>query len=336
MKPSLFTRTPDPIIVPSMDLPWAAGAVFNPGAWRDGDVVHLLFRAIPGGHRRILLDGPGTGETAFGFDPYVSAIGYASSTDGVRFECRSVPFISPDTPIDHFGAEDARVSKIDDTYFITYTALSEPAFGPKRAWHIGLATTEDFIGLRKHGAIGPPVASKDTVIFPRRIRGRIVMLHRIIPDIQLISFDDVCQLMSPSESVWRSHLDTLPEHVVMRPRVGWESKKIGAGPTPIETEEGWLLIYHGVDEHYVYRVGLALLDLDDPQRVISRTMTPVMEPETDYECVGDVNNVVFPQGAVVIDGTLHLYYGAADRVIGHATAPLSGLVDHLRSGAGNE
>jgi predicted GH43/DUF377 family glycosyl hydrolase len=116
----------------------------------------------------------------------------------------------------------------------------------------------------------------------------------------------------------------------MRPEAEWESKKIGAGPTPIETDDGWLLIYHGVDDNHVYRAGLALLDLDDPSKVIARTPHPVLEPESDFERFGDVNNVVFPEGAVVLGDTLHVYYGAADRVIGHAAAPMSAVLALLR------
>lgn len=314
---------------PDVDLPWAAGAIFNPGAWQEDGVVHLLFRAIPGGHKRYRLATPDSEPARYGFEPYVSSVGYASSTDGLHFIRRPTPLILPDTEIDAFGAEDARVTRIDDTFLITYTALSRAAFDPDCVWHIGLATTKDFVTVTKHGAIGPPVPSKDTAIFPRRIGGRICMLHRIVPDIQLITFDDMEQLMAPPSSLWRAHLDTLSEHVVMGPKADWESQKIGAGPTPIETDEGWLLIYHGVDDRSVYRVGLALLDLDDPRRVIARSNRPVMEPEEDYELIGDVNNVVFPQGAVVLDGTLHMYYGAADRVIGHATSKISDLVDHL-------
>lgn len=318
---------------PDVDLPWAAGAIFNPGAWLEGGVVHLLFRAIPGGHKRIQLDTPG--KATYGYEPYISSIGYASSRDGVHFERRSEPLISPDSPFDCFGAEDARVTRIDDTCFITYTALSRPAFAPDCVWHIGLASTKDFLSVVKYGAIGPPVPSKDTVIFPRRIGGRVCMLHRIVPDIQLITFDGLDQLISPSGSVWEQHLATLADHVVMKPERGWEATKIGAGPTPIETGDGWLLIYHAVDEQHVYRVGMALLDLDDPRRVIARTSEPVMEPEEPYERMGDVNNVVFPQGAVVLDDLLHLYYGAADRVIGHATAPLADLLNHLKHGTGH-
>ena len=291
--------------------------------------MHLLFRAVAKGYRKVALPDPDPAGPTTGFDNYVSCIGYARSTDGVQFTWHDAPFIEPDADFDRFGAEDPRISRIDDEYLITYTALSHPAFGGEDGVRIGLASTKDFRELRKHGRVGPPVRDKDAVIFPRRIAGEIVMLHRIVPDIQLIRFKDLTQLFRPPERLWQEHLDALDEHVVMRPEAPWEAKKIGAGPPPIETEEGWLCIYHGVDQNHVYRAGLALLDLDDPRRVIARTKRPVLEPELEFELRGDVDNVVFPEGAVVIDGVLHVYYGAADRVIGHATAPLADVLDAL-------
>ncbi len=291
----------------------------------------MLFRAIPEGYKQISLDSPSGEPVRFGFDEtYVSSLGYASSTDGVHFTRRAEPFLSPDTVSDRFGVEDPRITRIDGTYFVTYTGLSKPAYSEIPGWHIGLASTEDFVGVKKYGSIGPQVASKDTAIFPRRIGGKIWMLHRIVPDIQAIVFEDLDQLMNPSAELWQDHVNTLSDHVVMGPEAEWEAKKIGTGPTPIETDEGWLLIYHGVDQDHVYRAGLALLDLDDPRRVISRTSQPIMEPQEEYELIGDVNNVVFPQGAAVIGDTLHIYYGGADRVIGHATASMDQVLHHMR------
>ena len=109
----------------------------------------------------------------------------------------------------------------------------------------------------------------------------------------------------------------------------WEIKKIGAGPPPIETEKGWILIYHGVDENDVYRAGVALLDLNEPWKVIARCEKPILEPEKDYEIEGDVPNVVFPTGAVVIDNELYVFYGAADKVCCVATIGIDELLDLL-------
>ena len=326
----LFTKSATPLLGPDGSLPWANGAVFNPAAWFDGKTVHMLFRAVPNGYRRIQLDHAAGGEPDVGFDNYVSYIGYASSRDGLHFDIRPEPFISPDTDIDRFGAEDPRISAVNGRYLITYSALESGAYDPDCRVRIGLATTTDFQHVDKHGVIGPDERDKDAVIFPRLIGGRVAMLHRIVPDIQLIYFDDLDELAAPPARLWIEHMKNLDQHVIMRPEAEWESKKIGAGPTPIETDDGWLLIYHGVDDNHVYRAGLALLDLDDPSKVIARTPHPVLEPESDFERFGDVNNVVFPEGAVVIDDRLHVYYGAADRVIGHASAPMSAVLALLR------
>ncbi|SHL03066.1 glycoside hydrolase family 130 protein [Rhodothermus profundi] len=327
---TLFRRHPQPLLTPVPELPWASGAVFNPGAWYDGTRVHLLIRGVPAGYRRIRLQDVPPGEPEWGFEPYVSYIGYADSTDGVHFVIRRQPLIQPDAPYDRFGVEDPRISRIDDLYLITYTALGAPAFARPGCVRIGLAVTRDFQTITKCGLIGPDTTDKDAVIFPRRIRGRIAMLHRIVPSIQLIYFEDLEQLFKPPASLWERHLATLDEHVVLRPEFPWEAKKIGAGPTPIETPEGWLLLYHGVDAHHVYRMGMALLDLDDPRRVIARTPEPVLAPELPFEQEGDVPHVVFPEGAVVINGELYVYYGAADRTIGLARASLSDVLAYLR------
>jgi predicted GH43/DUF377 family glycosyl hydrolase len=326
-----LVKTKKPVLKPRNDIDWANGAVFNPGAWYEDGKVHLLFRSIPNGYKTQKLDDPDPGEPEMGFDNnYISYIGYASSSDGINFDWRKEPFIGPGTSFNKFGAEDARISKIDDDFLITYTALSRPAFDKIDGVRIGLAATKDFKNIHKHGIVGPPsVRDKDAVIFPRRINGKIVMLHRIVPDIQMVSFDDLDTLYDPPAELWEDHLKNLEEHVVMRPEFDWEIKKIGAGPTPIETPEGWLFIYHGVDDNHVYRMGAALLDLNDPSKIIAKSPTPLLEPEFDFEKEGDVPNVVFPEGAVVIGDILHVYYGAADSVIGHAKIPLQDLVDWL-------
>ncbi len=326
----LFAKSPTPVLSPLPDVPWASGALFNPGAWAEGGQVHLLFRSVPAGYERVEHGPDDPYEGDFGFEDYVSYIGYATSTDGLHFTCRPEPILSPDQPFDRFGVEDPRITKLDGRFYITYTALSAPAFGDEDGVRIALASTGDFATVEKHGVIGPPMRDKDAVLFPRRIRGRIAMLHRVAPDVQLVWFDSLDELYDPPAALWQDHLRTLDEHVILRPARTWEAKKIGAGPPPIETDEGWLLVYHGVDHDHVYRSGLALLDLDDPRRVIARTAQPVLEPTFDFELKGDVDNVVFPSGAVVMDGSLHLYYGAADRVIGHAEAPMSDVLDLLR------
>lgn len=321
-----------PVLLSDPNLPWASGSVFNPGTWFDGTTVHMLFRAIPSGYKKVSLEATRPTELNVGFDEaYVSTLGYAKSTNGIDFKWHPVPVIGTDQPYNSWGSEDPRITFLDGRYWITYTALSLPAFHPIGGVRIGLASTTDFIHYEHHGLIGPPgQTDKDAVIFPRRIGGKIALLHRIAPDIQLAYFDDIDHLINPGGTYWADHMAHLDRHVIMRPEADWEIKKIGAGPPPIETSEGWLFIYHGVDVTHMYRAGIALLDLDDPSKVIYRAKLPFFEPDLPFELVGDVDRVVFPEGAYLMGGDLHIHYGAADKAIGLATVPLDELMTWLK------
>ena len=240
--------------------------------------------------------------------------------------------IEPLEEYERFGCEDPRVTRLEIDgevlYLITYTALSAPAFSGAGN-RVALASTEDLRTFHKHGVVIPDLEDKDAVIFPELVGGRIAMLHRVAPNIQIVYFDSLEQLINPDAEFWSECRASLKESTVMRPKYKWEVKKIGAGPPPIRTDAGWLLIYHGVDANHVYRAGAALLDLEDPARVIARSPHPILEPEEEYERVGDVPNVVFPEGAVVRDGTLYVYYGGADRCCCLATAALDDLLGYL-------
>ena len=192
-----------------------------------------------------------------------------------------------------------------------------------------LASTKDFNSDEKHGNLGPDIENKDVVIFPETINGRVVALQRIGTDIQIIYYESVEHLKKGYDrAYWERYLKHLKDHVVLQRKFKWEAMKVGAGPPPIKMDVGWLLIYHGVDKRNVYRAGVALLDADDPQRVIRRAPLPILTPSEDYERFGDIPNVVFPTGAVVKGGRLLLYYGAADRYCCLATCELQELVDY--------
>jgi len=317
---------------------WESGAVFNCGATLctvdevSTSAVCLLYRAVGEGYIKS-ADGSG-------YDNYVSSIGCAVSEDGERFIRYPRPVIEPTEDYERFGCEDARVTRLEldgrPMYMVTYTALSAPAFSGYGN-RVALATSGDLRTFRKHGPIIPHLNNKDAVIFPELIGGRIAMLHRVFPNIQIIYWDDLEQILelssksAESDAFWRSYEASLDEHTVMRPTFEWELSKIGAGPPPVKTEEGWLLIYHGVDAEDFYRAGAALLDLEDPSRIVARLPYPILEPEEEYERVGDVPNVVFPVGAVVRDGVLYVYYGGADTCCCLASAPLDGLVTELKA-----
>lgn len=315
----------NPILTANPDRAWESGAVFNCGATVGaGGSVYLLYRAIPQGYTRK--------PEGSAYDNYISSIGCAVSEDGYHFTRFARPVIEPLEEYERFGCEDPRVTRLEMDgevlYLMTYTALSAPAFSPAGN-RVALASTKDFCTFRKHGVVIPNLEDKDAVIFPQFVGGKITMLHRVAPHIQIVYFEDWQQLTNREERFWSQYRASLEKFTVMRPKHEWEAKKIGAGPPPIRTDAGWLLIYHGVDANHIYRAGAALLNLKDPRKVIARSPQPILEPEEEYERVGDVPNVVFPEGAVVRDDILYVYYGGADKCCCLATAGLDDLLDYL-------
>lgn len=316
----------NPVIKPEDFKKWDIGAVFNCGTTiMENGNVGMLYRAVPSGYRK--------NESGNGYLDYVSSIGFAESCNGYDFEIREEPLIAPKYEWDRFGCEDPRINKLVDglqvDYLVTYTALSEPAFSGNGD-RVAVAKTKDFINFRKLGVVIPGINDKDAVFFPERINGKIALLHRIPPNIQIVYFDDIEDMLGRNASYWDQYFTESNKYTLLERQYPWEAKKIGAGPPPIKTEEGWLLIYHGVGRDHVYRTGVALLDLEDPSREIARSPYPILEPEADYERFGDVNNVVFPEGAFVKDGELFVYYGAADKVCALATIDLRDLLNYLK------
>jgi beta-1,4-mannooligosaccharide/beta-1,4-mannosyl-N-acetylglucosamine phosphorylase len=305
---TLFTRSPANPIIVAGNLPYPANTVFNPGAARiDGDTV-LLLRVED---RRGL-----------------SHLTVARSTDGIHgwwIDHRPTFAADPERhPEEVWGVEDPRVTWLPEReeYAIAYTAFS------RRGPLVSLATTRDFRTFTRLGPAMPP-EDKDAALFPRRIDGRWALIHRPTP---LSGRAHVWVSYSPDLRHWGDH------SLLLHAREGawWDAGKIGVGPPPLETPEGWLILYHGV--HYsasgaLYRVGLALLDLDDPRIVLHRSDEWVMGPVEPYELAGDVAGVVFPCGWVHDDATdeLRIYYGAADSTVAVATARLSDVLTYIRS-----
>jgi len=249
------------------------------------------------------------------------------SADGVDWKIRPEPIVFecaiPD--IRHFEyGYDPRVCWIGDRYYVTWCNWYH---GPT----IGMAWTRDFETFHQMENAYLPF-NRNGVLFPRRIGGKYLMLSRP-SDNGHTPFGDIFLSSSPDLVHWGGH------RWVMGTRGGWESTKIGAGPVPIETTEGWLLIYHGVltsCNGYVYHYGAALLDLDEPWRVRYRAEPYVMGPRRDYECVGDVPNVVFPCAALcdAPTGRLAIYYGAADTVTCLAFAHVDELMEWIKANHG--
>ncbi len=308
--PDLFERYEgNPILTPAQ-WPYPANAVFNPGAIEHNGDTLLLTRVE-------------------GFDGF-SHFTIARSKDGIKdWKIDSKPTLTPDPdsyPEEIWGIEDARIVHLDeiDEYAIVYTSYSSG--GPL----VSLILTKDFTTFRRQGIITPP-EDKDGSLFPRRVNGRWVLIHRPLP-----------ATMSAKANIWISYSPDLKhwgDHtVILEAREGgwWDAMKIGLGPQPIETPEGWLMIYHGVRHTAsgcIYRVGLALFDLDDPSKLISRCRGWVFGPKEEYERVGDVGYVTFPSGVIHDKKTdvLRVYYGAADTNVALATAKLQDVLDYIKS-----
>lgn len=214
---------------------------------------------------------------------------------------------------------DPRVTKLDGRYYITWCH-------GYHGYAIGLGVTDDFESFELLDYILPPY-NRNAVLFPRRINGKYMMLHRP-SDASHTPFGDIFLSKSPDLRYWGEH------RWVMGPKEPWEKTKIGAGPVPIETPEGWLLIYHGVltsCNGFTYSGGVALLDLDEPWKVIKRSRNHILTPTQPYECMGDVPNVTFPCGHLYDEktGEIKLYYGAADTSIALATCTLDELMAYL-------
>lgn len=324
--------------------------VFNPAAIRhDGEVVLLLrvaetARDTPAGQiaapvwdaesgrlivHRWRRDGAGIDAS----DPRmvvaegrtwltsISHLRVARSTDGVHFTIEPEPAISPSTPYETFGVEDARITLLDGTYWINYTAVSPLGIAT------ALASTRDFRRYERHGIIFPP-NNRDVTIFPERIGGRYVALHRPMP----AGLGDVAiwAASSPDLSSWGDH-----RHMASARPGMWDDEKIGGGAVPFRVKsgrwDGWLALYHGVTRSpMTYSLGALLLDAEDPARVLGRSKEPVLAPEAPYEREGFFGGVVFTCGAVADGDVVRVYYGAADGVTAVADLSLTEILAGLQ------
>jgi beta-1,2-mannobiose phosphorylase / 1,2-beta-oligomannan phosphorylase len=330
------------ILLEKTDLEFENEGVLNPAAVREGDCVHLFYRAVRKGNN--------------------STIGYCKLDGPLTVSQRSItPIITPKFEYETQGVEDARISKIDGLYYLTYTGYDGTnARG-------ALATSKDLKHFSKKGIIVPLMTyaefvflaessgkvnenyyrnhkfyyqeadpdkkimlwDKDLIFFPRRIEDNLVFLHRIRPGIQIVSVKNLEEL---TKEFWEKYFLNLQDYIVLDPLYEHESLYIGGGCPPIETEHGWLLIYHGVKETkkgLVYSACAALLDLNDPSKEITRLPYPLFFPEYEWELNGEVNNVVFPTGTALFGETLFIYYGAADERIACASVNLQELLSEL-------
>ncbi len=300
----------NPILKPLPELDWEKQGTFNPAAIYEGGKFHILYRAQA-------TDG-------------TSTIGYASSTDGFRIDERlNTPIYTPRESFEmkshpgNSGCEDPRITKIGDRLYMTYTAYD--GTNPPRVALTSI-TVDDFLQKNwkweKPKLISPPgVDDKDACIVKRVKGDGYIAFHRL------------------GDAMWVDFLRDLdfPERkyltggiIATARKDRWDNVKVGIAAPPLETEHGWLLLYHGVSQPgFRYEVGAMLLDYEDPREILGRTDEPIFEPKEQYELQGIVPNVVFPCGAVVKDGTIFIYYGGADTVLGVATMSLQVLLDIL-------
>ncbi len=320
----------NPLLKPIMEHFWESKATFNPAAvYMDGK-VHLVYRAIG--------------------DDDTSVLGYATSSDGTTIDERhdepiyvpSAPFESPGQISYHAarkymsgggygGVEDPRLTKIGDKIHMTYVAF-DGANPPRVA--LTSIHVKDFRERKWDWQppvlISPPnVVDKNAVIFPEKVGGKYVILHRIFPNILL---DFVDNLDFDGSTFLKG------EYRISPSRTSWDSRKVGAGAPPIKTDHGWLLIYHAVGDQDPsrYKMGAMLLDLKDPTKVICRSRRPILAPDAHYENEGYKAGVAYPGGSVIVGNTLFIYYGGADTVVCAAQAPVDTFMKGLmESGTAN-
>jgi len=333
------------IILEKTALDFENEGVLNPAAIKEGNFVHLFYRAVHQGNH--------------------SSIGYCLLNGPIQIEDRHYkPILVPEFDYELHGIEDPRIVKIEETYYLTYTAFDGVnALGC-------LATSTDLVHFEKKGIIVPQITyeefnllsktnpsmdskyfrynqhdgilekngiemlvwDKNVIFFPRKINNKFYFMHRIRPEIEIVVAIDNLTDLTPE--FWKNYFLNFSDFVLLSPKFDHEISYIGGGCPPIETEFGWLLIYHGVKDSlngYVYSACAALLDLENPQKEIARLPYPLFKPEYVWELKGEVNNVCFPTGAVVFDDLLYIYYGAADERIACASVSLSELLKELVS-----
>ncbi len=318
--------------------------VLNPAVIKVGSVIHMFYRAVAK-------------------DNY-STIGYCILSSPTEVQSRNdQPLLVPQADYEYQGLEDPRIVEIEGIYYLSYTAYDGMnALG-------ALTTSTDLVQWEKKGIIVPQITyeefhhftecagaihekyirfndyqksherqdrriflwDKNLVFFPRKINNQYCFLHRIKPDIQIIVA--VEKLADLTVEFWQNYFMHFDEHIVLSPKYDHEVSYIGGGCPPIETKDGWLIIYHGVHDSvkgYIYSACVALLDLENPQKEIARLPYPLFFPEKVWKLKGEVNNVCFPTGAIVENDTLYIYYGAADQRIAVASLSLTELIAELK------
>lgn len=344
--PSFKRWNNNPILQKTSALTWCVRGIRNPGAVWDNNKIRMLF----------------TANGAKG-----SCLGYAESNDGFHFEFRDEPVIYPsdsDSFFDRISIDDPRITLLDGWYYISYASpaplpdyKADEEKNEKPPWllgfrRVGLARTKDWQTYEKLGPItNSIIADANVVLFPEKINDKYVMLHRPSPYIPWMGtgfYYPAAMFIAFSDNLldwgWNHNWTEMAinfrdvrfdkmgdDHLLISPKYDWERVKIGASGVPIPTDDGWLVIYHGCSADYKYRVGLILLDREDPKKVLARSVVPIFEPQAEYEVKGKFPNCVFPCSNVLIGDEIFMYYGACDERCAVATIKLKELLDYALS-----
>lgn len=309
----------NPILLPNKKNQWEAKAVFNGCVIKQKRKIHLVYRAISSSHAYSNLSVP------------ISSIGYALSSDGVHFKRRR-QFIKPEYEWEKFGCEDPRITRLDGKYFIFYTALSQ--YPPiAHGIRVGLAITKNFKKIKEKHLI-TFFNSKAMALFPEKINGKIAVILTANTDIPpakigIAFFNTESQLWS--REYWEDWYASLDSHTITLKRT--ENDHVEIGAPPIKTKAGWLLLYCYIENYFysnrTFGIEAVLLDLNNPFKIIGKTKKSLMVPEENYELYGNVENVIFPSGALIHGSKLLIYYGAADTTCCLAICDLKNLIRTL-------
>lgn len=335
----MVTLDDEGIILEKSNLAFEQEAVFNPACIEVGGITHMFYRAV-------------------GRDS-ISSIGYAQLQGTNVIKRLDTPILYPEHPYEKMGLEDPRITYLDGTYYLLYTV-----YDGKNAL-ISYATSPDLVHFTKQGILSPQISydeaedifrdanvrerysmfevfykekngknillfEKDASLFPKKINGKFAIMHRVLPGIQIIYCNDLHEL---TDDYWRLYFTKLGDHIVLDPLFWFENRNVGGGCSPIETKDGWLILYHAVEDTpfgRIYHAGAALLDLKNPLNVIGRLKEPLFSPKAPWEKKGAVNDVVFPTGAIVSGDRLTIFYGAADTCIAAKSCSLSDLLQALK------
>jgi predicted GH43/DUF377 family glycosyl hydrolase len=303
------------------------GATFNPAAIRHEEDKRylLLVRSVPKGYTKL-------GKVNEFDDAYTSQLSLWEGKTPTKFTLVDAEALMPGKGFDRFGAEDPRITKIDDTYYIFYTALAI-GLAQKNARdgiRIAMASTRDFKTFTKHGVVGPDRCSKAGALFESSGK-----LHFMWKDEQNVERT----MMSPAPAdfenpaAWKKFWaarDIEKDQLIVAQNNGYEDHGVEPGAPPIEIDEGLLTVYSSISKDFKWTISVMLLDKNDPTKVLAKTEAPMLKPERDYELKGDVDNVVFPCGALIDKGRLYVYYGGADTVCAVASESMTAIMKALK------